>query len=315
MEKNVLLKCLILAVLLLCLPGCMREELPHCEVERPAEEAASGKSKVTFNVMRTGVKSSINPEEETIENFAIAVFKDGNLDNYGYAEGAESITLELLAGQSYNIYATANTGRPNFQTKESDFLNICTLVISDIAELGDCLPMSWNRKNVQITGTSQSVQMEMERMVSKIFFSVNKDLLAGIEVTSARLCQGASAVYPFRWERGNVATEEDGTIDGDYASAEDLKILNDGGEIVFYAIENCQGDLLPDNTDQWSKVPDSLDYGADLCTYLEVGCRFREGFLYEGDVTYRFYAGMDNCRNFDIRRNIEQHISLTLSQD
>ena len=61
MEKNVLLKCLILAVLLLCLPGCMREELPHCEVERPAEEAASGKSKVTFNVMRTGVKSSINP--------------------------------------------------------------------------------------------------------------------------------------------------------------------------------------------------------------------------------------------------------------
>lgn len=315
MGKNVLLKCLIPAVLLLCLPGCMREELPHCEVERPAEEVASGKSKVTFNVMRTGVKSSINPEEETIENFAIAVFKDGNLDNYGYAEGAESITLELLAGQSYNIYATANTGRPNFQTKESDFLNICTLVISDIAELGDCLPMSWNRKNVQITGTSQSVQMEMERMVSKIFFSVNKDLLAGIEVTSARLCQGASAVYPFRWERGNVATEEDGTIDGDYASAEDLKILNDGGEIVFYAIENCQGDLLPDNTDQWSKVPDSLDYGADLCTYLEVGCRFREGFLYEGDVTYRFYAGMDNCRNFDIRRNIEQHISLTLSQD
>ena len=286
MEKNVLLKCLIPAVLLLCLPGCMREELPHCEVERPAEEVASGKSKVTFNVMRTGVKSSISPEEKTIENFAIAVFKDGNLDNYGYAEGAESITLELLAGQSYNIYATANTGRPNFQTKESDFLNICTLVISDIAELGDCLPMSWNRKNVQITGTSQSVQMEMERMVSKIFFSVNKDLLAGIEVTSARLCQGASAVYPFRWERGNVATEEDGTIDGDYASAEDLKILNDGGEIVFYAIENCQGDLLPDNTDQWSKVPDSLDYGADLCTYLEVGCRFREGFLYEGDVTY-----------------------------
>lgn len=315
MEKRILKWCLIPVLVSLCLPGCMKEEEFHCEEESLRGETVSEKSMVTFDVARKRGKSSLSPDEDRIDNLAIAIFKDGNLDCYGYVEGEESITFELLEGQKYNIYATANTGRPYFLTKESDFQNICTFMTYDISELGDCLPMCWSRKGVKISGPSPSVGMEMERLVSKIRFSVNKNLLDGLEVTAARLCQGAMAIYPFRWETGNQALEEDGTIDGDYASDKDLQTLNDGGEIVFYAIENCQGDLLPDNNDQWAKVPDNIDCGADLCTYLEVECRFKEGFLYEGNVTYRFYAGMDNCRNFDIRRNIEQHIILTLSQD
>ncbi|MGN0188209.1 MAG: hypothetical protein ACI395_01710 [Candidatus Cryptobacteroides sp.] len=315
MKKRILEWCPFQVAVLLCLAGCLKEEEFRQAEDELTGTVVSGKTTVTFDALRTGSKSSMSPEEDRIDNLAIAVFKDGKLDSYGYVVGEESITFELLEGQSYNIYASANTGEFYQIPEESDFLNICTVMTYDISEFSDRLPMCWSRKGVKVTESSQSVGMEMERLVSKIHFSVNKDLLEGLEVTAARLCQGAMAVYPFRWENGNQAIEEDGTIDGDYASEEDLQVLNDGGEIVFYALENCQGDLLPDNTDQWAKVPDNMDYLAYLCTYLEVECRFKEGFLYEGDVTYRFYAGTDNCRNFDVRRNTEQHISLTLSRD
>lgn len=327
MKKKILKWCLVPAAILWGLSGCIEEagfhdgdecqhgDICQCDEESPGEDNASGKATVTFGVARNGSKSAISPEEGTINNLAIAVYRDGNLENHGYVEGEENLTLELTEGQEYNIYATANTGELCLPPEESDFLEVCTLESYDIADLADALPMCWSSKKVKVKGGSLSIAMEMERLVSKLHFSVNKDLLAGLEVTAARLCQGAVALYPFRWETGNKATEDDGTVDGDYASAADLTALNNGEEIVFYALENCQGDLLPDNTDPWKKVPDNLDYRSDYCSYLEVECSFKEGFLYQGNVTYRFYAGMDNCRNFDIRRNTEQHISLTLSQD
>lgn len=309
--------CMIVVGAIFCLASCTKNEVTDIESTVKEETSASGTTEVTFEIAGQGVKSSLNPEEDKIRNLAIIIFRDGTLESYGYTEGEERLTLELLEGKSYNIYATANTGEPHspIPEKESDFLNIQTLLTYDITGLGKYLPMCWSRKGVKVTGTLLSIEMEMERLVAKIHFSVNKELLKGLEVTAVRLCQGATALYPFRWETGNRATEEDGTADGDYASAKDLANLNNGEEIVFYALENCQGNLLPDNTDPWAKVPENLENRGEYCTYLEVECSFLDGHLLEGDVTYRFYAGADNCRNFDIRRNTEQHISLTLSQD
>lgn len=63
------------------------------------------------------------------------------------------------------------------------------------------------------------------------------------------------------------------------------------------------------------KVPDSLGERAGLCTYIEVNCKFAEGFLLAGDVTYRFYIGNDNITNFDVRRNTIISIYLYLTDD
>ena len=83
----------------------------------------------------------------------------------------------------------------------------------------------------------------------------------------------------------------------------------------FYALENRQGVLLPDNDDPWNKTPLSLDEKADLCTYLEVNCRLDGSGLCVGDVVYRLYLGQDNCTDFNIYRNSVLEVSLYLTVD
>ena len=85
----------------------------------------------------------------------------------------------------------------------------------------------------------------------------------------------------------------------------------------FYVPENMQGDLLPDNTDSRNKTLDELvrrgrQDVAPRLTYVEFTGRLDPAAGgYGGDVTYRFYPGADNCRNFDLERNREYDITLT----
>ena len=116
-------------------------------------------------------------------------------------------------------------------------------------------------------------------------------------------------------EGGSRALTAEEVMDGDYASAGDLNTLNTTGEgIHFYTLENRQGTLLPQVTDPWQKIPDNLSNG-NLCTYIEVNASFRQGFFYSGNVTYRFYLGQDSTTNFDIIRNNDMSVLLTLSGD
>lgn len=314
-KKNLEWYLILAAAVLLWLPGCITESMTGNDtvISKPGNEPEV--SSVTFSIPEQDTRSSICPDENAITDLNIAVYCNGHLVAGEYLENALSTTLEVPSGRTYDIFATANTGRIDIPETEDEFKALSIFETNDINDIGDMVPMCWSRTGFSPTGLSCAVEMQMERLVSRILFSVNKTVLEGLAVTSVRLCQGATSLYPFRWTEGNKAVGEDGTADGDYASDEDIAILNNGGEIVFYAFENCQGNLLPDNDDPWKKVPDNLPDKSGLCTYLEVGCRFESGHLYEGDIVYRFYAGQDNCRNFDIKRNTEQHIRLTLSRE
>ena len=79
------------------------------------------------------------------------------------------------------------------------------------------------------------------RLVSKIRFRIDSDALAGLRVTAVRLCNGAASVTPFRLNGhgGSKVTSASEVTTGDYASESDLQSLNAGGEVHFYALENC----------------------------------------------------------------------------
>jgi uncharacterized protein YjdB len=123
------------------------------------------------------------------------------------------------------------------------------------------------------------------------------------------VCPFTASRAESRYEVGN----------GDYASSSDLSTLNSGEEISFYAYENRQGVLLPDNKNADSKIPSSIPANAELCTYLELSGSYSgeyEGVdVYSDNVKYRFYLGEDNCTDFNVTRNKDIRVNLKVTEE
>ena len=58
-----------------------------------------------------------------------------------------------------------------------------------------------------------------------------------------------------------------------------------------------------------------MDDMAELCTFLEVSCRFDEIGIYDGEVIYRLYLGEDNCTDFNLKGNSVLKVNLSLTVD
>lgn len=262
------------------------------------------------------VKSSVTLDESALRNINVYAFKDGVLVDEVYSLKADGIMMNLPANSTYNIYAVANIGLYHADVSEERFLSDASYAISGIRVLSRGVPMRCAARNVYVGRGTQTVELNLERMAAKVNLSVDKSsLLSGLQVNSVRLCQSASIVYPFRWEKqgGSRAMSEGEVIDGDYATAADLRRLNSGGEVTFYTLENCQGILLPDNTSPELKVPKMIQGKEKLCSYLEIECDFDGSGLFEGDVRYRIYLGLDECTSFDVPGNACINVSLSLT--
>ena len=272
---------------------------------------------VSFNAdVQNMVKSSVTLDESALRNINVYAFKDGVLVDEVYSLKADGIMMNLPANSTYNIYAVANIGLYHADVSEERFLSDASYAISGIRILSRGVPMRCAARNVYVGRESQAVDLRLERMAAKVNLSVDKSsLLSGLQVNSVRLCQSASIVYPFRWEKqgGSRVASEDETFDGDYATSADLRRLNTGGEVTFYTLENCQGILLPDNPSPELKVPKMIQGKEKLCSYLEIECDFDGSGLFEGDVRYRIYLGLDECTSFDVPGNACINVSLSLT--
>lgn len=261
-------------------------------------------------------KSSIPFNESTLSNVNIYAFRDGKLYASLYSETPSAVTLKLAKGCRYDLYALGNVGHKPVNTiNESEFKMNMGITVNSISEFSNQIPLSWSMKDYVFNPSSSTgvLEVSMRKMVAKINFALNKGSLRGLDITSVKLCQAARRMRPFL--QNNKAESSSDVMDGDHASASDLSSLNAGGVVSFYAFENMQGDLLPSNTDPWAKNPDNINSKKDVCTFIEVKGIFQPGFFYSGDVTYRFYLGYDNVTNFDVIRNAESTITLSLTGD
>lgn len=286
------------------------------ELEALEERADIKEVTVRFDLRGQGItRSTISPDEEAINDLNLYAFCDGKLISSQYFEQDNKLELKLLFGHRYNLYALANMGKVVAPVDEEEFIRTCCYRITDHYDMDQFLPMSWSYEGFVVDSWADRITVYLERLVAKVCFSVDKTALKGLEVNSVRLCQSAAAVWPFKFSTGSYVTSSDDVLNGDCASAEDLSALNKGGDVAFYALENCYGDLLAGNTDPWAKVPDNITDKSSLCTYLEVDCTFKDGYFYSGDITYRMYLGTDGLSNFDVRGNSLIKVQLFLTDD
>lgn len=302
----------LLCLVPLLVAACV-EEMQQVETE----DMTIGEVEVLLDVSGGGfVKSSLSPDECLIADLSLCVYRNGVQVYHEYHTSAErTLKLKLVHGQTYNFYVVANAGSLPAFTSEEDFQKNFAYSISSITDLKDRIPMAWSATGVKVHYGMDAIDVELERLAAKIVFSLDKSLLEGLTVTSVNLCQCASVVRPFKYPDGAGSRAENvrEVIAGDRATSYDLDKLNGGGNICFYTLENCQGILLPDNGLSSDKLPEAIGDRSKLCTYIEVAGRFTdEGYL-DGDVTYRFYLGLDACSSFDVPGNacIDVHLQLT----
>ena len=291
--------------------GCVVEPDGYERDEQGAGGAGNEVVAIKFDVRKT--RSSIEPEESEISDVNLYAFCDGELAAEGYFEYGDPLVLKLLYGHRYSLYALANVGKVDACSDEERFLKECVCEISGIKDLEKCLPMAWNDDGFVVDSWADRVSIDFSRLVSKVFFSVDKDALEGLEIKAVRVRQNPTSVWPFRYPEGSRVVAESDVSDGDYATAIDLSSLNSGEKICFYVPENCQGRILDGNTDPWAKVPENISGKEGLCTYIELECSFDEGGFYSGNVIYRLFLGADSVADFNIRRNSVLDVSLFLT--
>ncbi|MBR5104545.1 MAG: DUF4906 domain-containing protein [Bacteroidales bacterium] len=295
------------------LTGCVAETgLPETELDISGEAV-----EVVLDIAgAVESKSSLSVNEFVVSNLNIMVYRNGVLEYTDYISPmALVVKLRLMEGCVYNIYVLANVGELPLFVREDEFKEKCLYSIDEMSDLQGRIPMACCRSGVYVLNGMGSVLVQLERLAAKITFSLDKNVLDGLLITSARLCQCASVVRPFKETdgMGSYALSPDELIAGDMATDEDLLALNDGNSIIFYALENCQGILLPDNVSPEGKVPDELGAAAELCTYLEVSGVFGDDSFLDGEVTYRFYLGLDACSSFDLPGNSSIDVTLQLT--
>lgn len=256
-------------------------------------------------------KSSISPEEDVILNYSIFVYQKGFLTKDIYIDGNEDTEIPMYIGQSYNIYVLANVGNVVGPEREEDIADF-KYSVSSLYSLEDGLPMAQEYGSVTVSETT-SFEFVVERLVAKVNFNMRDIEVSGLKVKSVQIHQTPLCVRPFAAD-GSKALSTEVTL-GDKATAQDIEDLNDKGSVFFYMFENAQGNLMPDNSDPWKKIPENID-GHDACTYLEAVCEFDKTVsAREGTVTYRMFLGEDNVRNFDVKRNKIISVSLKATEE
>ena len=307
------MRSLILAALMICAFSCTL-----VEIQPPVEgDSFAEKVYVRFCAESSAItRSSIDPDENRIEDLNVYAFRDGVLEDAAFVSGDNVMTLNLYAGYSYNIYAAANMGHLEACVDEGEFIENFSFYIAELSDLAEVFPMFCCYRDMYIGGGSPTISLDMERLVSKLSLSIDKAaLLEGLQVSSVRLCQCPSVVRPFKWygKGGSRAETIDDVIDGDFATSDDLISLNQGECVLFYTLENCQGILLPDNDDPLMKIPQMVGENENLCTYLELSCVFGPEGMLDGEVDYRIYLGLDSVSSFDLPGNACVNVILRLT--
>jgi len=274
-----------------------------------------GSVNFTVNVLSDDdVRSQITASDNMITSLELYIFdiKSGGLARrVTFSEGEELTAEHLARGREYIVYALANCTCRNNPKRISDMedVSISPGSLEQISKNG--LPMAGISQKFSHESDRTTVDISLERLVSKVFLTMDLSKLKGtFTIKDAALHNTVATISAFA-----EGSSEETSADGDRATDVDLTRLNGGNSIALIAGENLQGTLLEGNTDPWQKTPENIAGKKDLCTYLSVkGDYYRDG-LSIADLCYNMYLGEDCTTNFDLHRNRIYNLTLSLSDE
>ena len=180
------------------------------------------------------------------------------------------------------------------------------------------IPLCWSRSGVDPL-VDTSVDISMQRLFAKVVLKIDHSGFAGTDREafvngSVHIRQANCRLQPFAAGGSRAAGSGDVIVQSDYEDSMENGLVK---EFVFYVPENMQGVLMPGNTSAGDKDMEGVEAASGIegigarLTFLEfVGRLNMADSGFEGDVTYRFFLGRDDCTDFTVERNKELRISL-----
>ncbi len=294
---------ILLTGLLVALVSCAKNETPSyvCTAGDEVE------LEIGFNDLPLS-KSSIRADENEVCDWNLYAYLNGSLYLERYSSDGDRI--RLASGCEYHFYLLANAGKIRAPQKEADIdkLEFRAAGLNSFNENG--FPMCCSDV-IAVSDSDTRLEFTLNKLIARYDFKIDDKSLekTSFSISSVSVCQSALNVFPF-------SSSSAATIVGDcdFASDEDVSVLAGGGTVSFYMLENCQGNLLPDNRDEWMKVPENLGGKQNLCTYLSVKGKWAK-LGADADIEYRMYLGNDNHSDFNVVRNRTYQVTLNLTDD
>lgn len=287
-------------------------------LETPAPSVAG----VSFSLFDEGYVSS--PVTKTVfsasdietrkTSVTLAAYRAGTLYKSGYfTSNLSAMHLELIDGETYNIYAFVNMGNIASSLPSSE---------SVLSSVSYSIP-AWqtvNNTGLPMTGCLSS-------------FTVGSSNASGtVPVTRrfARVTAYLSCTWPGANITGAVVGNMNGRIplvgaaamsgSGDALSWSDSDTgSGSSATMVFYVPENMQGTVsgITASHDKSHEFNATVAANQSKLTYLEVTVNglSSSSAMYGGNVTYRSYLGANATTNFDIAGNTAYTWTITYSED
>ena len=296
----------LIPILLLVLPSC-REETPE-----PSPAAEDGYRTYTLTAATESTRSDLVDEAAVSsgQDIRLAVYTGGKR----VADGPAPLELRLLDSRAYDFYAWTGGSLPLDQVPEDESELIdweavypgwdtatdgTTALTGLLAESGMPMAGQWIGCSPGDVAVGHTITVPLERLFARIRLQISYDepltlLLPERIVEEVQAHNWAWACHPFgtAFDKTKVHTgslDAASTADGD-------------GTYTLYLPENLQGERLAGDPDR--------------CSYLSVDLHFGDGLGLGGgvgDVCYRFYPGADGDDGFNIRRNRQYDVTLSLS--
>ena len=230
----------------------------------------------------------------------LAAYTGGALDACGYYTSPHSMTLSLVPGRSYTVYALVNMG---------DMLGLLPFLESGLQDLTYVIPSyttgssSIDAQGIPmsgsidyIPGSGGSTVIPVRRLLAKVTANLSCDW-DGAVITAVQVYGMNGRLRPF----GDSAAQ--GTSDMlqqvEYSVGGGLS----SGTYVFYVPENRQGtvDGITDSADKSHERNAMVSAMRQRLTYLETSVS--TSGTWTGTVTYRSYLGRNATSDFDIEGN------------
>ncbi len=280
-----------------------------------------------------GRTKTLDPDETEISDLNIFLFDGkGRMEESRFISGRELYKIDngveygftWLIGTECQVYACANFGFRMSAVNSLQDLEDFRYHLAYPDEYSRGIPMSGKSEKILVTGQTEKIDLQLERLMSKISVSINRTKLdKGITFNIKGISIGGCPRSVNAFKSSKALNSNDIFTKGfskNYIEADGLNIDEQPGiskEVSVYMLENMQGELLPNAKDEKDKILDSLDAVSRVCSYIELQAEYKSDSLYsaaENYLIYRFYLG-DKPSNFDVERNCHYHISVIPEKD
>ena len=294
---------------LACLCACTEKAVPEEDRSVAVSFTAGGPSP-----WAAGTRSILtDPDIETkVTGVTLAAYTGGALDADGYYTSPHSMTLSLIPGRAYTVYALVNMGdmRNALPALESGLEGLTYTIPSytdgSTSVNARGIPMSGNIDYTM--GSGGSTVIPVRRLLAKVTANLSCDW-DGATISSVTVHGMNGRLRPF----GDSATQgaSDMLSDVEYCAGGGVG----AGTYVFYVPENRQGTVagITDSADKSHERNSTVNAMRERLTYLETSVSTTG--TWTGTVTYRSYLGRNATSDFDIEGNARYVWTVVFRED